>query len=390
MSNQRILFVEEARGFGGSVTALARCVQSLRQGGFDIHVALTAGDERSLDSLGQAGATMHVLPIVRRSPQTSARLEMLNKHSRLAKCAWLMGVTFQEGCRRAGWLMRLSRLINQVRPDVVHFNNGPAFNAAGMLLSACKGLPTVVTVRGGGRCGLLGRMAERRASMEIFISEHMRQSCPPAGGKTMLLYDGVDLQQFPAPTAPRCPDGRVRFIHVGMFTPWKGQELFLQAAQQVAAKHSNVEFSLAGQAVEESQQAYAEMLHRLAEQGALKDKVHFLGFHAQIQPILEKMDVLVHSSTQPEPFGLVIVEGMACGLAVITPDEGGPREIVRHGEDGFLVAPRSADALAQAMEELAANPSRIAAMAQSARRRVEQEFSAKRTADKLMALYRSL
>lgn len=390
MSNQRILFVEEARGFGGSVTALARTAGALRNRGFTIHAVITSADPRSVEALTRAGASVHVLPLARRSARISARLEALNRSLKPAKLALLLGVTVQEFFRRILWLVRFNKLLGQVRPDVVHFNNGPAFNAPGMLWSARKGLPTVVTVRGGEWCGRLGRAAQKRASKVIFISEHMRRSNPCAGENALVLYDGVDLAEFPAPTARRCPDGLVRFVHVGMFMEWKGQDLFLKAARNVAQKHANVEFSLVGQAVDDAQRAYAESLHSLAAGEPLKDRVRFLGFHSQVLPILEKMDVLVHSSTRPEPFGLVIVEGMACGLAIVTPDEGGPREIVRNGIDGLLVAPRDAEALANAMEQLAADPGRIVALAASARRRVEQEFSSDRTAEKLSELYRSL
>jgi len=113
----------------------------------------------------------------------------------------------------------------------------------------------------------------------------------------------------------------------------------------------------------------------------------FTGFQSDMKNVLAELDILVHSSTLPEPFGRVVLEGMASGLAVIACDEGGPREMIRHGADGLLVPPSDPRALARALDDLIRQPWRIRELGQSPRRRVEEKCGIDRMARELAALY---
>ncbi len=383
----RILFLDEARGFGGSIAAMARYAQPLRRRGLEVHAVLTAVDERSLRALAGFNS-VHVLPLPHRNPGVSRRLEELGRRSTWLKRLALAEVVAAETSRRLGWLWRLGSLMQRLRPHVLHANNGPAFNAAALGLAAAMRTPTVVTVRGGSGQTAAARLGRRWADREIFISEHMSSMFTRPRPNSLVLYDGLDLSHYPPP-APRAA-GPLRVVHVGMFTPWKGQELFLQAAAEVAARCEGVEFYLCGDAIDPAQRAYADALRRKADENPLKGRVTFLGFRDDIIDALRRMDVLVHSSTEPEPFGLVVLEGMAAGLAVIAANEGGPAEIIRNGVDGLLTPPRDARALAAAIEGLLAEPRRRDALAAAARARAVACFDAERTADELARLYARL
>jgi glycosyltransferase involved in cell wall biosynthesis len=84
------------------------------------------------------------------------------------------------------------------------------------------------------------------------------------------------------------------------------------------------------------------------------------------------------------------LEAAACGRPIITTDTPGCREIVRDGENGILVPPRDAVALADAIERLVRDPLLRARMGARGRRRVEEEFSEERVVEQTIALYRSL
>lgn len=389
MAKTRILFVEEARGFGGSVAAMARYALPLRRRGLEVHAVLTSSDPRSLAALREGFDSVHVLPLPRRAPLVDQQLEELGKLSRWLKRAALAEVLAGEASRRMGWLWRLRQLMQRLRPHVLHANNGPQFNAAAMALGVVQRTPVVVTVRGGKAQTLAGRLARRFAAREIFISDYMCDLCGGPHSRSMILYDGIDVDRY-APPRPRPPGAPLRVVHVGMFTPWKGQDLLLAAAAEVVSRHGDVEFYLCGEAIEPAQQAYAQKLRRLAGENPLKGKVTFLGFRDDMIDTLGAMDVLVHSSLEGEPFGLVVLEGMAAGLAVVASAEGGPAEILRDGVDGLLTAPRDAHALAEAIEALRADPARRAALAASARQRALTCFDAERTADELARLYERL
>ena len=84
------------------------------------------------------------------------------------------------------------------------------------------------------------------------------------------------------------------------------------------------------------EEEYERSLHRLADSLGLGERVRFRGFREDVWPELAGLDVLVHASTIPEPFGTVVLEGMAAGLAVIAPDQGGPAAVIEDGRTGRL------------------------------------------------------
>jgi glycosyltransferase involved in cell wall biosynthesis len=97
--------------------------------------------------------------------------------------------------------------------------------------------------------------------------------------------------------------------------------------------------------------------------------------------LLRDTDLLVHASTAPEPFGRVLVEGMAAGVPVVASDHGAAPEIIESGTSGWLAQPGNVEALAAAIDEgLAAGPGRVA-VAKAARARVEANFTVTHTAD---------
>jgi glycosyltransferase involved in cell wall biosynthesis len=90
---------------------------------------------------------------------------------------------------------------------------------------------------------------------------------------------------------------------------------------------------------------------------------------------MKAVDVVLHTSTAPEPFGRVIVEGMLARKPVIATRAGGAQEIVAHGETGLLVPPSSPNALARALQTLTADPSHAATLAQHGYEQAARRFS---------------
>ena len=115
----------------------------------------------------------------------------------------------------------------------------------------------------------------------------------------------------------------------------------------------------------------------------------FAGFRDDVFAALAELDVLVHASTLPEPFGQVVIEGMAAGLPVVAAAAGGPLEIVTDDVDGILVPPADPDALATALLRLADNPALRAELGLQARRRA-LEFRPERVAEEVANLYRRM
>ncbi len=90
----------------------------------------------------------------------------------------------------------------------------------------------------------------------------------------------------------------------------------------------------------------------------LRERVRFRGFQEDMWAELARLDVLVHASTIPEPFGTVVLEGMAAGLTVLAPDQGGPATVIEDGRTGRLFRMGDQRRLASAMRELGRGPRR--------------------------------
>ena len=104
------------------------------------------------------------------------------------------------------------------------------------------------------------------------------------------------------------------------------------------------------------EEPYEREIRELARDLGLGERVEFRGFREDIWGELASFDVLVHASVIPEPFGQVVLEGMAAGLAVIAPDEGGPASLISDGDTGRLFRSRSMESLAAAMLALRESP----------------------------------
>ena len=138
---------------------------------------------------------------------------------------------------------------------------------------------------------------------------------------------------------------------VGRLAAWKGQDLFLEAFAR-AFPDGDTEAWVVGQAMFGEDERYADALPDQAEHLGIAERVVFRGFRENVWDELAQIHVLVHCSLIPEPFGQVVVEGMAAGVPVIAADAGGPAEIITDGVNGLLTPPGDVEALAAAMRRV--------------------------------------
>lgn len=132
---------------------------------------------------------------------------------------------------------------------------------------------------------------------------------------------------------------------------------------------------------------YEASLHRQVEALGIKECVEFQGFRADLPAALRQLDILVHASVIPEPFGQVVIEGMAAGLPVIATDGGGVQEIIRQGETGILVPMSDPALLASALQRLIEDPAKARRLAEAGRRHVTETFTARQTVARLEVIY---
>jgi glycosyltransferase involved in cell wall biosynthesis len=232
------------------------------------------------------------------------------------------------------------------------------------------------------------------------VAEDLRSVCA-SGLKIEAVHNGIDTKAFTpvGPTLdldamaglPSPERGTVRVGLVSTFARWKGHEVFLRAMAMLDPALPIRGYVVGGPIyqTDRSQHTLAE-LEDLADTLGLAGRVGFTGFVEDPAPAIRSLDIIVHASTQPEPFGLVIVEAMACGKAVIVSESGGAAEIVRNGLNALTHRPGDTAALAGLIRQLSASPQLRAQLGAAARHTAEQRFSRTRFAGEFARIYRRL
>ena len=182
--------------------------------------------------------------------------------------------------------------------------------------------------------------------------------------------------------------GTIRVGLVATFARWKGQEVFLRALAALPATVP-VRGYVIGAAVYQtrgSQYSLAE-LRGLAEQLGLAERAGFTGFVQDVGAAMRALDIVVHASTEPEPFGLSIAEAMACGKPVIASRAGGAAEIVEASGVAFFHRPGDSAELADGIAQLAGDPARRRCLGRGGRMAAERLFARPRLAEQLIPIY---
>jgi len=187
-----------------------------------------------------------------------------------------------------------------------------------------------------------------------------------------VIPNWVDLGRFPF--APHRPHSPITLGLLGQISPHKGHD---DAVEAVRLLGPGYRLLIGGRGTPR----YEKSLRRRA----LGLPVEFAGF-VELPDFFRAVDILLVPSWE-EPFGLVILEAMAAGIPVISTAAGGPMHILRSGEEGLLVPPRTPSALANAVRNIAPDVDRFV---QAARRRVESEFDIQSVVPSVEAFYRTL
>ncbi len=205
-----------------------------------------------------------------------------------------------------------------------------------------------------------------------------------------LMYNGTPIREV-APADVRAVrrelnvrDDEILIGVFGRLQRWKGQDVFVKAAAEVATARPSSKFAVVGGSVFGLEQDFADDLRRSADQLGLGGRLAFTGFRSDVSRLMAACDIVCHTSRVPEPFGLVVVEAMALGRATIASRGGGPSEIVTP-DSGILVPPEDPGALARAVISLIDDPGRRRAMGERARERARREFSMEKSTGTLLA-----
>ncbi|MGF1542646.1 MAG: glycosyltransferase family 4 protein [Pleurocapsa sp.] len=224
-------------------------------------------------------------------------------------------------------------------------------------------------------------LANQFAAKVLVNSQATGKAFVAAGGKpqlTRVVYNGFDSQKFDmvdyedvAKIRSQLGIGNVPLV--GLFSRlsyWKGQHIILKAIKQLPTVH----LILVGEALF-GEQEYVSELKALAGTPELKGRVHWLGFRDDVPTLMKACDIIVHTSTEPEPFGRVIVEGQLAQKPVIASAAGGALELIEDGKNGYLFPPGDINALSQLIQKLIADGTLAKTLGQQGYVDAQQNFS---------------
>lgn len=213
--------------------------------------------------------------------------------------------------------------------------------------------------------------------------------------RVTVILNAIDLEQFQDGETSETARNAVReelgldrdeFVLgiIGQLTPRKGQLELIQAFSQADLSHATL--LVVGAPLFNRDAEYAERLPQEAMARSVAGRVRLLGARSDISRIMRALDLLVVNSAA-EPFGLVILEAMACGTPVLATAVDGIPEIVEHGRNGWLVTKGEGRSLAQALTHLRHNPELRAQLATAGREYVTAKFSFDRYLTELERFY---
>jgi glycosyltransferase involved in cell wall biosynthesis len=393
MSPRKIVFIDQAIAFGGSIVVLAHLLRFIDRRRYD-PVLVTPMSEEVLRDL--------FAPDV--------RIKRVNwKHDYRVREKFIAPFRRWRATRIGAYLftllslksnvhyrLRLWRILRAERPHLVHVNNNAWHGAE---VCALSGIPFLWHFHGlnpDDRLSGWRRWVLRKAIRFVSISEYTANQ---AGEYRQQGFAPIEIIPNPAPKPADAASAALLELRrrwgipadatvVGIFgrlVRWKGQLEFLDAFSLIRRDFPRAVALVVGDASDLGDE-YESQLRAWAGK-ELPEQVIFTGYCADVGPLYQMCDIVVHASIAPEPFGLVIVEAMSAGAAVVASKHGAGPEIIADGETGLIVDPRRREELAGALRKLLEDPGLRAHLASQGKAYARAKFDPERFASSMGELY---
>jgi glycosyltransferase involved in cell wall biosynthesis len=394
----RIAFLSVSDQLGGSEAVLLQVASELRRTrpSWEQHLILPGGGP-----LGTQARAIGMNTIVLPMPASLARLGEWGLRTGRRGRAGVRLV--RAALDLPSYERQMRQALDAICADIVHSNGFKAHVISARVHDPARTLVwhmhEYVSARPVTR-SLLRRYADRCTAVvtnSLSVADDVR-GVLGAPAEIRTIYNAVDLERF-SPEGPRVDLDRlaglpstvvppVRIGLVATYSRWKGHDVFLRALAKLPRDRNVRSYVIGGAVYETDGSQYSlDELRALAADSGVADRVGFTGFIAAPERAMRALDVVVHASTTPEPFGLVIAEAMACGRAVVTSGAGGSAELVRDGYDAMTHEPGDPASLAQAIDGLSTDAALRERIAAAARAAAVERFDARRLGAEFAALY---
>ncbi len=290
--------------------------------------------------------------------------------------------------------LRLQRVISTLNVDVVHTNNLKACLIGGLAARLVR-KPLVWHIHDRiSQDYLPAKVVKLVRTMARFIPNAVIANSLatqttlklPRSKMTRVIYPGVSE----VGTVSSTVRGRlIRIGIVGRLSEWKGQHIFLEVAARVLKEYPETEWVIVGAALF-GEDDYSNQLKARAAQPDLDGHVVFRGFQSDVVTEMRNLDIVMHCSTSPEPFGQVITEAMALQKPVIATRAGGVLEIIEDRTSGLLVDMGNVREASELVTMLIDKPLVAKVLGENGRKRVLEHFTIQASALATLELYTEL
>lgn len=395
----RVAYLSQAGAIGGAERVLLDSIASLQELHPEWKPVLIAPADGPVTAEARAlGAGIQVLPFPSALATIGESAPVSGLHLWLRLGRW--GVSSPTVLMYANGLARTLRRLD---PDIVHANGFK------MQVLGAHAAPPRSAVVWHAHDFIARRLVTRRllqatakrCNAAIVNSECVANDLRAAIGSALpirVVYNGVNLVRF----APRgdaldldaiselaaAPSGTVRVGLVATGAHWKGQTTFLQALALLSRAIPVRGYVIGGPIYQtRDSQISLDGLRAQAERLGLGNRVGFTDYQRDIAAAMRALDIVVHTSIAPEPFGLVIAEAFACGRAVVTTGWGGAAEIIEAEVNAVTHRPGDAASLAAAIRRLVCDPSLRARLGTAARATAVNRLDRTRLGAEVAAVY---
>ena len=362
----RVLIVDTASAFGGTLVVSRNLLKHLDPR--HVEASLVSACKDGFVTPGFAGAAPVRLLAPRLDYVTMGRWKSAI-HRRVRWATLRRGLEIvaivTELIANIPYLLRLIKLYRDLDVDIVHVNN---YTMEPMWAARLLGIPIVYHLH-----GLVSPPIERsawrnfqRVTAFISISRVVTESAVRAGIDRSRIHEIPNfVDELPSGPPPPLPDTPAIGIF-GRVTSWKGQKEFLRAAIQLLPAFPNLRVYVVGDA-SDSDQSYFDECREIARASDYPDNFVFTGRVSDVASLYRKCTVVVHASTLPEPFGMVLIEAMAEARPVVASMHGAASEIIRDGVEGRLVDPTDSHSMTSAIAALLVDPQRAVELGRKGR-----------------------
>jgi len=401
-TTKKILYVENGIGYGGAIICLRHLVRNLDRSKYTPMV-VTGRTSPQYQEIANEALWKHI---------PDRHIDIVGAHAKLDPLSWpdkVPGLRFiinqllartDDLFNFLPFFISLLWTARRFKADLIHANNEPLCNRAALMVGKILKIPTVCHVRGdqNGSQAMAWSysLVDQFIPVSHWVSKNIQDKLNIPEEKISVIYDGLELDKLDL----NADGAHFRKQHnltedcftvglVGLLIPWKGQEIFLDAATQLKDKIPNLKMLVVGGTPDDCQSFEAMLRDRVKNEG-LTDIICFTGHSTSMSEVYNGLDIVVSASTSPEPLGTVVIESMAMARPLIGPNHGGAAEMMEHNKTGLLFTHGEANSLASVIMQFHSNPSLRETIGDNARIQALKTFSVAEHVKQVQQVYSNM